>query len=430
MATARIDALVDADVSGFVTGMGQATGAAQRFAQTTVGGFGELTKTVKGIEGAVGKMRSSLTRGFAAIGAGMIVPSIFSAAKSALIDFNQQLDQSRIAFTTFMGSADKANSMLLKLQDFAARTPFNFKDLLGTTQQMIAMGTAADDLIPRLTAIGDAAAALGGSPEVMRRIQRALGQIQAKGRVQAEELMQLAEVGIPAYQYIADILGVTIPQSLKMMERGQVSAATAITGLLDGMGRDFGGMMKKHSETMMGALSTVQDYVSITVANMTRPLFEAVRGLMVSLGNLLSTNEMKQRAADFAESVRNAFVTAGQAAKQIWEQIGPTIQSLVQMVVPIGRALANGLKSAMPVAKGIVGAILAVAKAVKPVIDGITNLIKKFGESKAVGMAVATGLLVKFTPLGGMIKKISEEIIKLTQTGAIVTGKQIGRAHV
>lgn len=421
----RVDAVLGADASGYVAGMGQAQAAAQRFAQTasasarTAGaGFSELTTTVKNIEGAIGKMRSRLTQGFAAIGAGMVIPSIFNAAKGALIDFNQQLDQSRIAFTTFMGSAEKANAMLLELQTFAAKTPFNFKDLLGTTQQMIAMGTAAEDLIPRLTAIGDAAAALGGSPEVMRRIQRALGQIQAKGRVQAEELMQLAEVGIPAYEYIANVLGVTIPQSLKMMERGQVSAATAITGLLDGMGADFGGMMQKHSQTMMGALSTVQDYVSITIANMSRPLFEAVRGLFVSLGNFLSTNDMKKRAEDFATSVRNAFTSAGQAAKQIWDQIRPTMESVYNTAISLGRLIGNGWKSAQPAIKAAIAAVVGVAKVVKPVIDAIGELAKRFKDSKVAGMAVATALITKFTPLGGMIKKISEEIVKLTSTKA------------
>ena len=423
--TLRLDAILGADASGFVSGMAQASGASQQFARaasdasrTAGGGFSELTKTVKGIEGLLGSVKRRLTGGFAALGAGMVMPSIFNAAKSALIDFNQQLDQSRIAFGTFMGSGEKANAMLEKLQTFAAKTPFNFRDLLGTTQQMVAMGVAADDLIPRLTAIGDAASALGGSPEVMRRIQRALGQIQAKGRVQAEELMQLAEVGIPAYEYIATVLGVSIPQSLKMMERGQVSAATAITGLLDGMGKDFGGMMKKHSQTMMGALSTVQDYVSITVANMTRPLFEAVRGLFVAIANFLSTNDMKQRAQDFANAVRDAFVSAGTMAKQIWLQIQPTLESVYKLAINIGRMIANGWKTAQPAIQLVVGAIIGVTKAVKPVIDGISALTKKFKESKAAGIAVASGLLLKFTPLGGLIKKIAENMITMTAAGS------------
>ena len=155
--TLRLDAILGADASGFVSGMAQASGASQQFARaasdasrTAGGGFSELTKTVKGIEGLLGSVKRRLTGGFAALGAGMVMPSIFNAAKSALIDFNQQLDQSRIAFGTFMGSGEKANAMLEKLQTFAAKTPFNFKDLLGTTQQMVAMGVAADRKSTRL----------------------------------------------------------------------------------------------------------------------------------------------------------------------------------------------------------------------------------------------------------------------------------------
>ena len=49
-------------------------------------------------------------------------------------------------------------------------------------------------------------AALGGTEEVMNRVIRALGQIQAKGKVAGKEMIQLAEAGIPGWRYIAEFM--------------------------------------------------------------------------------------------------------------------------------------------------------------------------------------------------------------------------------
>jgi tape measure domain-containing protein len=48
-----------------------------------------------------------------------------------------------------------------------------------------------------MTAIGDAVAGVGGGADAIDRVSLAIGQMQAKGRVQSEELLQLAEAGVP-----------------------------------------------------------------------------------------------------------------------------------------------------------------------------------------------------------------------------------------
>ena len=66
------------------------------------------------------------------------------------------MQQARIGFTNMLGSADKADTMLKQLSDFAAKTPFEFPELVKSSQRMMAMGFAAKDVIPTLTAVGDA----------------------------------------------------------------------------------------------------------------------------------------------------------------------------------------------------------------------------------------------------------------------------------
>ena len=88
--------------------------------------------------------------------------------------------------------------MLSDLQDFAQVTPFDLESVTNGSRRLLAMGFSAEQIIPVMTAVGDAAAGLGMQAEGIDRITLAMGQMAAKGKVSAEEIRQLAEAGIPA----------------------------------------------------------------------------------------------------------------------------------------------------------------------------------------------------------------------------------------
>ena len=68
-----------------------------------------------------------------------------------------KMEQLEIAFTTMLGSADKAKTMLNELQDFAQATPFDLESVTNGSRRLLAMGFAAEQIIPVMTAVGDAA---------------------------------------------------------------------------------------------------------------------------------------------------------------------------------------------------------------------------------------------------------------------------------
>ena len=133
-----IETQLTADVRQFTSGMAsaersfrQTVSAFQQGSPQAADALKKITDTVDQIRGGVDRLTSTFNRGMGMIGAGMIVPSIMEKAKSAVFDFNQQLDAANITMKMFLGSQPAADKMLATLQDFAARTPFNFQDLLG-----------------------------------------------------------------------------------------------------------------------------------------------------------------------------------------------------------------------------------------------------------------------------------------------------------
>lgn len=172
-----------------------------------------------------------------------------------------QMEQTEKAFTTLLKSADLAKDFLAELERFAAATPFELPGLLNASKRLLAFGFSAQQVIPVLTAIGDSAAALGMGEEGISRLTTAIGQIQAKAKVSAEEMNQINETGIPAWQLLADTIGTTVPQAMDMASKGMIDGATGVQAILSGMNKQFGGMMAEQSQTLNGMMSNIQDSI-------------------------------------------------------------------------------------------------------------------------------------------------------------------------
>ncbi|MFQ9180792.1 MAG: hypothetical protein ACLR3C_13525 [Eggerthella lenta] len=81
-------------------------------------------------------------------------------------------ESAQTAFTTMLGSGEAASKMIGDLYTFAKKTPFKFDGMMQSAQQLISMGMAAENVIPTLTAVGDAAAASGKVGGVRRHHRR------------------------------------------------------------------------------------------------------------------------------------------------------------------------------------------------------------------------------------------------------------------
>ena len=217
---------------------------------------------------------------------GITVP--FTAGAIASAKFAGDLEQSQIAFETLLGSADKATSFIKDMQDFAKATPFEYMDLQNQAKRLLAYGFAADEILPMLRNVGDASAALGGDATTLESIIRAFGQIRAKGAVSAEEMNQLSEAGIAGWQMIADKIGKTVPEAMKMAEQKQIDAATAISALMEGMSSRYGGLMDKQSQTTLGKFSNLMDSLKLVAAEFGNVLIPVIKPLLSMMTTLLS----------------------------------------------------------------------------------------------------------------------------------------------
>ena len=273
----------------------------------------ELNATKRQIKTAFGSDALDLSKKSLAvlggIGAGLAALGVASVKAGA------SLQSTKTAFTNMLGSAEKAQDFLAKMQDFAAKTPFEFSQVSQAAQKFIAFGFSAEQVIPTLTAVGDAAAGVGLGAEGINRITLALGQMAAKSKVQAGEMMQLTETGIPAWKMLADQIGVSVPEAMSMVSKGAIDAATGITALVSGMEQSFGGMMDQQSQTISGTWSTLMDGLEQSAAQVGLQIAEALNltGLFQSLGDILTNFAATVQSSGLTEALLTAIPPEFQA---------------------------------------------------------------------------------------------------------------------
>lgn len=279
-----------------------------------------LNKAQADVSHATGNMQSKLNAFAMHMGrVGLHLLAVTAAAVSAAavagsiaaLKLAGDWEQAEIAFTTMLGSAQAAKKFLVELEAFAAKTPFELPGLIDSSRRLLAFGFAAQDVIPMLTAIGDAVAGLGGGSAMIDSVTRAIGQMRAKGKANAQEMMQLAEAGIPAWEMLAQKIGTSIPVAMKKAEQGGISANVGISAIIEGMTARFGGMMAKQSTTLLGLWSTFKDNLSKILRIIGLELKDKLDlgKIMTKFGDWLSKNEKKIKGwgSRIAKAVKDAY---------------------------------------------------------------------------------------------------------------------------
>jgi len=242
------------------------------------------------------------------------------------------MEAAKIAFTTMIKSEQAAEAHLKELRDFAEKTPFEFPELVDASRKMQALGFSASEVVPSLRTIGNAVSALGGSSEVLNRVILALGQIRMKGVAQAEEMRQLAEAGIPAWDALAKKLGTDIPTAMKMVEARSVDAGTAINAVMESMDARFAGGMEKQAQGLIGMWSNAKDRITFTLADIGQVLAPHAKRVIDEY-----LDPMLKKASELAE----AFSKLSPAAQNATVGIGVFVAALPPLIWATGATITN-----------------------------------------------------------------------------------------
>ena len=197
------------------------------------------------------------------------VGSIFTGlALKAGYDRLTTLQDATKALTVTLGSAAAAGDLMSKVLAVVTGTPFSLSAFGAAAQQLVGFGVDANKVPGYLTAIGEAAAQMGGkAPQYADQLSTAFGRMASSGRVSQDEINMLSEVGVNALVILGNAYGVSADEARKMASKGLIPASKGMDILADGIMNGTKGIAGS-TVALKGTMSSLNTTVSGTAANM------------------------------------------------------------------------------------------------------------------------------------------------------------------
>lgn len=327
----------------------------------------KATSGIKGFADKCNKMTGALSA-IAAVQLG----SVFTGMAGGILNMGiasvqaaAQMRQYEIAFQTMLKSAEAGTQMLRDLQQFAAETPFDVPGVVSAGQQLMAFGFKAEEIIPMLTNLGDAASGLGLGTEGVSRLAYALGQMQTSGKLNAQDMMQLTSAGISAWDMLAQAAGKTVAEMKDLCSKGAIDSKAAVQTIVAGMNDQFGGMMAKTSDEVAGLLANIEETAGNTSAAVGKYLTEAfnIKGILKDVSDRLGEFQQKmQTATEQGKSLGDVIKECVPASV-----IG-VIGAFAAVLVVVSVAAVATLGAVLGLSAGIVAAGAAIGAAIALII--------------------------------------------------------------
>ncbi len=392
--------------------------------------------------GDLGGGLTSLGNTFSNLGAKLTGVSVgLAGIFGAGIGLAAAAEQAEVAFTTLLGSAEKARDLMAQLSRFAAETPFQLPDLRDAARLLAAFGVEGEAIIPTLRMLGDLSAGTGNRIDEIAEI---FGKARVQGRLFGEDINQLTGRGIPVIGALARTMGVAEDQIKKLVSQGKIGFPELQQAfvLLTAEGGQFTGMMRQLSRTAAGSLSTLKDNfaaVAMEIGAAFLPIVTELSGELTELAKpigawIRSNRELITQLGMYVPKALAAggsliglgvaMSTAGSVITGTVATISAALTLLASPAGPIVVATAAlaGLAGGMPSVREKFGVALAqMQSAAETTIGGIVAAFRD-GSIEDAATIAAEGMRVTFeTALRAMkigLKEFQAESIKATLQAA------------
>lgn len=301
-----------------------------------------------------------------------------------------EMEQSQIAFETMLGSADKARSFIGDLTAFAKATPFEMPGLVKSASSLVAVGVEAKNVIPMLETLGNVTSGMGTGSEGIAQATRALQQMQVKGKITGEEMLQLQEAGVNGWAALAKATGKSVAELQDMSSAGKLGADSVkqlFGAIREGKSFEkFNGLMEKQAVSLTGLWSTFKDTIGQEMMKAIQPLLPLLKEGLVSATETLGPA---------ITGVVNAITDAVGVTKDFVKWVKKNEDVIVPLSATIGVLVlgiaALALQQKIVAAGGLIKWLTGAAKATKAfaVVQGILNVIMAANPIALVVLGIA-----------------------------------------
>ena len=175
-----------------------------------------------------------------------------------VIEATGKMQQLQVALSTILQDKSKAEQLIADIVQFAAKTPFNLDDVATGAKQLLAYGSSADNVVNELSMLGDVAS---GLQIPIGQLIYLYGTLRTQGRAMTVDIRQFAGRGIPIYEELAKVLGVSKDQVGELVKEGKVGFKEVEQAFknMTSEGGKFANLMESSAGTWPQRLSNIED---------------------------------------------------------------------------------------------------------------------------------------------------------------------------
>ncbi|AGW14121.1 tape measure protein [Megalodesulfovibrio gigas] len=259
-----------------------------------------------------------------------LVWELVTAAKelgTAAVDTAGKYEQLRNALDTVTGG--HGDTWFEQLNAWAKVMPGNTAEAVDAFKKLRSMGV--QPTIKDMTTLKDTVVAVGGGDEAFSGIVTALGQMQAKGKASAEELMQLAERGVPAYAILREELKLTGAQVADIGNQA-IPVEKVMEALMAGLQKRFGGAAAGMADTWEGMTQTLEseweDFLRLVGDAGVMDYAKAqIKALLAEVQRMAETGDLER----WARKTSEALVNLGTIVTGVVKVLGTLARGVVEL---------------------------------------------------------------------------------------------------
>src|SRR3972149_1822123 len=440
----------------------------KKFSSTTTASLGKVTSVFTKVTGGIGKMGSGLKSvgsvslsvfSGMALGAGKVFSAIFSVKTLIMGLFAGILSKGIMAFINLNAEFEKMKVTMdvltkgqgevwfNKLNQWALDMPVSMAEVSKAFITMQAYGLTPT--IKMMENMVNVASVLPESGRAITGIARAIGQIQSKGRLEGQELRQLAEWAVPGYEAVYEKIFKKISertgQAVHDLKFTMIDAATANKAILETMEEHFGGAAKAISKTWSGLTIRLTNYVKeffrqIGEGGGMQPLKDQLENIVNFFGKAFKSGEMQKATSFIGETFNIIFKNlfnyfkVGQTDIKNWASIFTSVLEKIIYTVTIFVQTLSGIKLVLlslkfvwiGVAIIINGGLFTIIWAVNKVVEGFKFLVDQL-PSWVPGVTSLQEAFSSFASTTGGIAEAQGENIAMLGQMAYSTGDDIAK---
>lgn len=379
-------------------------------------------KTFSATEKAMSAMERSITSGFRSMitqYAGFVAAwQAGTKVLSSGLEFNKFVENQTMSFTVMMKSASGAKKQMEELYNFAVNSPLTFKETAGSAKQLMAYGFAAKELIPTMKSLGAVAIATGNR---LDDIAYVYGTLRSQGRAYSRDLMQFGMRGIPIYEELAKVMGVSADQIQKLASQGKIGFKQVEQAFknMTSEGGKFAGIIDGYMQTLTGKLSMFGDIAEQTAGRLMEPATEEIKAAVDELTTIF-------QSADFQDFIAELAIGIGDAASALagmlitLVKILPILSKIAAFVITISllklaKSALFGLPTVLTTAANLLKGMVVTSTSLGTAISGISSSFAIFEFQLASAMSVVLPMVAAFAAIAAALVISSNMATKMKQ---------------